>query len=322
MKQPGFAILLGAAALAIAWNGAASAQSYPAKPIRFIVPFSPGGGADATARLFAPAFGERLGQQVIVDNRGGAGGTIGAALGARTPPDGYTLVLGSTNIAAAPALMGKLPFDPVKDFTAVSLLVKTPSVLAVHPSVPAKSVKELIALARSKPGMLNYAGGVGTTLHLGAELFKAMAKVDITQVPYNGTGPAVIAALSGEASVILAPTLSLLPHIQSRRLRALGITSAQRSPELPDIPAIAETVPGFETTQWYGILVPAGTPEPIVSRLNAEAVRVAQSPEFRDRMKKDASIALGTSGPEFAAFFREETQKWIKVIKVSGASAT
>ena len=299
----------------------ASAQSYPSKPVRWIVAFSPGGGADTTARLIAPLLSERLGQQVIVDNRGGAGGTIGAAQAARAAPDGYTLLLGSTNLAAAPALQGKLPFDPVKDFAAVSLLAKVPNVMAVHPSLPVKSVKELIAVAKARPGQLNYAsGGVGSTLHLDAELFKAMARVDIVQVPYNGTGPAMIGILSGEASLVIAPTISVLPHARSGRLRGLAVTTLERSPAAPQLPTVSESgVPGFETAQWYGILVPAGTPTAVIARLNAECVNIMQTPELSSRMMKEGSIPLGTTPQDFSVFFKEELAKWSRVIKISGA---
>jgi len=315
-QRLGAATLLGAAV-----SGPAAAQGYPAKAVRFIVPFAPGGGADAMARLVAPALSEHLGQQVVVDNRGGAGGTIGAAAAAKSPADGYTMVMGSTNMAAAPSLMGKLPFDPLRDFAPVTVLARTPSLLAVHPSLPVRSVKQLIALAKARPGQIDYAGGAGTTLHLNAELFKTMARINLLQVPYNGTGPSVIGALSGEASVIIAPAIALLPHIQSGRLRALGITSRQRSDMLPDLPAIAETVPGYDAAQWYGILVPAGTPDTIISRLNAEAVKVVRAPEFVARLKKDATVAVGNSPQEFAGFFRDEVATWKKAIRYSGARA-
>jgi tripartite-type tricarboxylate transporter receptor subunit TctC len=296
------------------------AQSYPSKPIRLIVPFTPGGGADATARVIAPVLSERLGQTIVVDNRGGAGGTIGAAQAARATPDGYTLLLGTTNLAAAPALLGKLSFDPIRDFAAVSLLARTPGVLAVHPSLPVKSVKQLIALARAKPGLINYAGGVGSTLHLDAELFKTMAKVDIVQVPYNGTGPALVGVLAGEASVVIAPTISVLPHARTGRLHALAVTSLQRSAAAPELPTVSETLPGYETGQWYGILVPAGTPGAIISRLNSECVQIVQSPDFSSRMTREGSIPLGTSAQEFAGYFNAEIAKWNRVIKFSGAS--
>ena len=299
---------------------ASSAQQYPVKPIRFIVPFTAGGGADLVARLVAVPLGERLGQQVVVDNRGGAGGSIGTDMAAKTAPDGYTMVLTSTNLAAAVSLYGKLPFDLIKDFTPVILVAKTPGIVAVHPSLPAKSIKEFITLAKSDPGKINYAGGIGTTMHLDAELFKTMANVDLVQIPYNGTGPAVIGTLSGEAPVIFAPTIAILPHVKTGRLRALAITSIQRSAAVPDLPTVAESgVPGFDTSQWYGILMPAGTPDAIVTRINGEAVKIVQGPDFTSRMVRDASIPIGSTPQELGAYLKNEIEKWAKVIKYSGA---
>jgi len=299
---------------------ASCAQQYPVKPIRFIVPFTAGGGADLVARLVAVPLGERLGQQVVVDNRGGAGCSIGTDMAAKTAPDGYTMVLTSTNLAAAVSLYGKLPFDLIKDFTPVILLAKTPGIVAVHPSLPAKSIKEFITLAKSAPGKINYAGGIGTTMHLDAELFKTMANVDLVQIPYNGTGPAVIGTLSGEAPVIFAPTIAILPHAKTGRLRALAITSIQRSAAVPDLATVAESgVPGFDTSQWYGILMPAGTPDAIVTRINGEAVKIVQGPDFTSRMVRDASIPIGSTPQELGAYLKNEIEKWAKVIKYSGA---
>jgi tripartite-type tricarboxylate transporter receptor subunit TctC len=230
------------------------------------------------------------------------------------------MVLTSTNLAAGVSLYRKLPFDLQKDFSPVILLAKTPSILAVHPSLPVKTVQELIALAKSAPGKINYAGGVGTTLQLNAELFKSMAKIDLVHVPYNGTGPAVVGALSGEAPVILAPTLALLPHVKSGRLRALAITSIQRSAAVPDLPTVAESgVPGFDSSQWYGIQVPAGTPKAIVTRLNSECLKIVRGQEFIARLVKDASIPMGTTPQEFGSFLKSEIEKWVKVLKISGA---
>ena len=324
MKKENMNSVLGvsiAASLALALAATeAFAQSYPAKPVRFIVPFAPGGGADLVARLVATPLSESLGQQVVVDNRGGASGIIGTEMAAKSAPDGYTMVLTSTNLAAGVSLYRKLPFDLQKDFSPVILLAKTPSILAVHPSLPVKTVQELIALAKSAPGKINYAGGVGTTLQLNAELFKSMAKIDLVHVPYNGTGPAVIGALSGEAPVILAPTLALLPHVKSGRLRALAITSIQRSAAVPDLPTVAESgVPGFDSSQWYGIQVPAGTPKAIVTRLNSECLKIVRGQEFIARLVKDASIPMGTTPQEFGSFLKSEIEKWVKILKISGA---
>jgi tripartite-type tricarboxylate transporter receptor subunit TctC len=285
-----------------------------------MVPFTAGGGADTMARLVAPRVGERLGQQVVIENRGAAGGTVGTGVAARAASDGYTIVLTAANLAAAVSLFDKLTFDPLKDFTAVTLLAKSPSILAVHPSLPVKSVRELIVLAKSHPGKVNYAGGVGSLLHLDVEYFKTVAQVDLVQVPYNGSGPSMIGILSGEASVVIAPTTLVLPHSQSGRLRALAITSSKRFPALPDLPTVAESgLPGFETHQWYGILVPVGTPEAIVNRLNNEFVSVMQMPEITSRMISNASIPVGSTRAEFTTYFREEVTKWAKVVKFSKA---
>lgn len=299
------------------------AQNYPTKPIRFIVPHSPGGGADTTARLIAPRVSERLGQKLIIDNRGGAGGTIGASLAAKAAPDGYTIVLSTANLAASVSLFDKLTFDPLKDFATVTLLAKTPSVIAVHPSLPVKSVKQLIALAKAHPGKINYAGGtVGSLLHLDAEYFKTLAKVDLVRIPYNSSGPSMIGIVTGEASVVVAPALLVLPHARSGRLRALAIATGQRSSAMPDLPTVAESgLPGYEAAQWYGILVPAGTPEQIVTRLNTEFVQAVQTPALTSRLQNEASIPIGSTPQEFAGYFRDEIVKWVKVVKVSGARA-
>jgi len=310
----------GCAALLGLVVGEGHAQAYPVKPIRFVVPFTAGGGADTMARLVGGRVGNSLGQQLVIENRGAAGGTLGTGIAAKAAPDGYTIVLTASNIAAAVSLFDKLTFDPLKEFVPVTLLAKTPSILAVHPSLPVKSVQELIAMAKAKPGKVNYAGGVGSLLHLDVEYFKAMAKIDLVQVPYNGSGPSMIGVVSGEASVVISPTTLVLPHAQSGRLRALAITSAERFPSLPDLPTVAESgLPKFNTQQWYGVLVPTGTPKSIVMRLNSEFVKVMQSPEVRQRMINDASIAVGSSPQEFAAFFRDEIAKWAKVVKFSGA---
>jgi tripartite-type tricarboxylate transporter receptor subunit TctC len=299
---------------------AAPAQSYPSKTIRFIVPFTPGGGADTTSRLIAPRVSERLGQQIVVDNRGGAGGIIGASLGAKAPPDGYTIVLGTANLAAGVSLFEKLTFDPLKDFAPVTLLAKTPDIVAVHPSLPVRSIKQLVALAKARPGQINYAGGIGSLLHLDAEYFKAVTKTDLVQISYNGSGPSMIGILSGEASVVLSPALLVLPHWKSGRLRALAITTTDRIATLPELPTVAEAgYPGFETAQWYGILAPAGTPRLIVSKLNTDFVSVIRSPEMESRMSADATIPIGSTPEAFASYFQQEIARYAKVVKFSGA---
>lgn len=297
------------------------ARSYPAKPIRFIVPYVAGGGADAMARLIAPRLSDKLGQQVVIDNRGGAGGNIGSELAARAAPDGYTLLMGAAALAINVSLYGKLTFDPLKDFTAVTLLAKTPNILAVHPSLPVKSVKELIALAKAAPEQINYAsGGSGTTPHLTMELFKTMAKVNLVHVPYKSAGPALIALLSGEVSLMPASPLLVMPHVKSGKLRALAITSITRSPALPELPTVAESgLSGFEVAQWYGILAPAGTPDTVVARLNSELVKIMQTPAVNEWLLREGSLPVGNTPQEFAAYLKEEVAKWAKVVKFSGA---
>lgn len=303
--------------------GKASAQSYPSKPIRVIVAFAPGGGTDIMARLIMPPLSERLGQpRIIVDNRPGGGGYIGAEMAAKAAPDGHTLFFTAANIVMSLKLFPQQPVDPLKDFRPVSLLTREPSLLAVHPSLPVKSVKELIALAKAHPGKINYGGGHGTSSHLNTELFKMMAKVSLVQVPYaGGTGPAVLGALIGEAPVVIAPISAALPHTKSGRLRALAVTLPERAPAFPDFPAIAESLPGFAAFQWYGVLVPTGTPGDIVDRLNKELTKVMQLPDLRARLVSDGAVVVDGSTPqEFAAHMRDEKVKWAKVVEVSGAA--
>jgi tripartite-type tricarboxylate transporter receptor subunit TctC len=300
--------------------GAARAENYPTRPIRLLVPYPAGGGADFVARLIAPMLSERLGQQVFVDNRGGAGGTIGAAIVAKAPPDGYTVQLAASNLAWSVSLFESLNYDALKDFGAVTLLAKTPSILAVNPALPVQSVKELIALAKREPGMINYAGGIGTSMQTDTELFKAMAGVDLAQIPYRGTAPAVLATLSGEASVIIAPTMPVLPHIKEGKLRALAISTDQRIASLPDLPTVAEAgVPGFDTYQWYGVFVPSRTPREVVVRLNRELVEIMHRPEVAARLANEALMPVGDTPEEFTTFFRGEIAKWAKVLKPVGA---
>ena len=299
----------------------ASAQGYPVKPVRLIVPFVPGGGSDAAARLFGVKLGESLGQQVVIDNRGGAGGTIGAELASRAPADGYNLVMGTANMAMNASLYAKLNYDAVRDFAPISLLATSPNIFSVHPSLPVKTLKDLIALARGAPGQVNYAsGGSGSTSHLAAELFKAMAKVPLTHVPYKGTGPALIAVLSGETPITMAPAIAVLPHVKNKRMRAIAITSAQRSATLPELPTVAESgVPGYEAGQWYGIMTPTGTPEAIVTRLNGELVKIVKSPDMQARLAAEATIPIASTPQEFSAYLKDEIAKWARAVKLSGA---
>jgi len=297
------------------------AQTYPARPIRAIVPYAAGGGVDAVARLIAPRLGERLGQQVVIDNRPGATGNIGAELASRAAPDGYTVLIAGASIAINVSLYRKLAYDLVKDFAAVTSIAVSPNIVLVHPLLPARSIAELIALARARPGQLNYAsGGSGSTLHLTAELFKSMTGVAITHVPYKGTGPALIAVISGETEVVMPPLAGTLAYVESGRLRALAVTSASRVKMLPQLPTVAEAgVPGFESGQWYGVFVPAATSPDIVIRLQTDIARVVRLPDVVEQITQQGSIATGETPEQFAAHVRQEIAKWAKVVKVSGA---
>lgn len=297
------------------------AQAYPTKSIRLIVPYAAGGGVDTLARLIAPRLAERLGQQVVVDNRGGAGGNIGTELAARTVADGYTMVMGAAALAINVSLYAKLPFDPVRDFSAVSLLAATPNIVAVHPSVQVTSIRGLIALAKATSGGINYASaGNGTTSHLAAELLKSMAKINLVHVPYKGTTPALIAILSGEVPLMLAPALTVLPHVNTGKLRALAITSRSRSAAFADLPTVAESgLPDYEASQWYGVLVPAGTPQEIVNHLNREIASIMRMADVTDRLKREGSIPIGDTPQQFSEYLRDEIAKWAKVVTISGA---
>lgn len=298
----------------------AFAQPYPWKPIRLIVPFAPGGSNDTMSRIVGQKLGENLGQQVVVDNRAGAGGNIGSEIVARSTPDGHTLLMGSSPLAVNASLFRKLPFDPVKDFAPVELVAGTNYVLVDHPSVPANSVKELIALAKKKPGQLNYSsGGVGSPLHLAAELFKAMTGTQMTHVPYKGGVPAVAAVLGTETQLVFGSLVTVLPHVKAGRLRALGVTSAQRSTLIPELPTIAEAgVPGYELINWYGLLAPAGTPHAAIARLNEHIARILQLPDVRDKLLSQGLEPLGGTPQQFAAYLRADVAKWAKVIKELG----
>jgi tripartite-type tricarboxylate transporter receptor subunit TctC len=296
-------------------------ETYPNKPVRFIVPYGPGGGADNMARLISSRVSVGLGQRIVVDNRGGASSNIGNEIASKAPADGYTLLMGAAALAANVGLYAKLRYDALKDFAPVALLAKSPNIVVVHPSLPVKSLKELISLAKSSPGKLNYAsGGSGTTPHLAAELLKTTAGVDIVHVPYKSAGPAVIALISGEVDLSLLPGLTIMPHVRAGKLRALAITSLKRSPAIPDLPTVAESgYPGFEAAQWYGVLVPRGTPKANISRLNREFVKAVETPKINETLIRQSSIPVGSSPEDFAAFLKAEVEKWAKVVKASGA---
>ena len=301
----------------------AGAQAYPAKPIRLIVPYPAGGGGDLLARPLAQSLTEALGQQVIVENRGGAGGNLGMELVAKSPPDGYTLVLGLTaQYAVNPSLYPKLPYDPVKDFAPVALLVRNPYVLAVHPSLPVRSAKELIALAKTRAGQLVYSSaGNGSGAHLCGEMMKTMAGIKVVHVPYKGAAPAMTDLISGQVQYSFLAFRSSRPHIMSGRLRALAVSTANRnhSPALRDLPAVAETLPGYDLPVWYGVAAPAGTPKEIIARLNAEILRTLATPDSRKRMEMDAAEPIGGTPEQFGDYIRSEIVKYAKIVKESGA---
>ena len=301
----------------LAGGDAVAQQPYPSRPVRLISPYPPGGGTDTTARIVAQALSVPLGQQVVVDSRGGANGVIGTELAARSPADGYTLVLGnSAPFAILPNMVAKLPYDPVKDFSPISIAALADFVLVVHPSVPVKSMQELIALAKAKPGQLNYAaGGTGTPSHLAMELFNLLAKVKLSQVPYKGNGPAAIGLMSGECAVMIGSGPAVLPSVASGKLRALASTGARRS--IGELPAIAEALPGYEVVQWYGILAPADTPREIIERLQKEIARAIADPKVAQTLTNLGLQPVSNTPDEFRALIRAEMEKWGKVIKAA-----
>ena len=316
MKKALLALLMAAL-----WPVAVSAQSYPSKPIRFIVPFPPGGGNDTLARLIGQKLTAATGQQVIIDNRPGAGGAIGAEVAAKSAPDGYTIFLaGVATHGINPNLRKKLPYDPVKDFDAVSLIASAPLLVVVHPSLPVRSVKQLIALAKAQPGKINYASnGAGGSSHMAVELFKMMTGTNLVHIPYKGLSPALTELLSGEVQLMFSSAVAMLPQVKSGKLRAIAMTGARRSPAIPDIPTVAEAgVPGYETGSWYGIVVPAGTPKPAIDRLSKEVVAIVHSPDITRRLNDEAVIPVGSTPAEFTAHIKKELARWAKVIRQSG----
>ena len=301
---------------------AASAQTYPTKPIRLVVPFPPGGATDILARDVAQKLTEAWGQQVIVDNRPGAGGNIGSELVAKSAPDGYTLEMGTVGTHAINAsLYAKMPYDHVKDFVPVILVAGVPNVLVVNPAVPANSVAELIAYAKANPGKLNFASsGNGTSIHLSGELFKFMAGVQMTHVPYKGSAPALQDLIGGQVQLMFDNLPPSLPQIKAGKLRALAVTSLTRAPALPDVPTMAEAgLPGYEASSWFGVLAPAGTPLAIVTKLNAEIAKWLATPEAKEKLSKQGANAAGGTPEDFAKHIAAETAKWAKVVKDSGA---
>jgi len=314
--------LAGVALIAIAPVCAAQtpAPAYPTKPVRMVVPFAAGGGVDIIGRIAASRLSEELGQQVIVDNRVGAGSTVGTDIVAKAPPDGHTVLFTNNSIAYNPALYPKLPYDTMRDLAPVGLAGTTASVLVVHPSVNAKSVAELVALMKAKPGQLNYGtGGVGGAVHLAFELFESMAGVKATHIPYKGVGPALIDTVGGRVHLMMAGLPPALSHIKTNRLRALGVSTLKRASSLPDVPTIAESgVPGYEYITWYAMLVPGATPKPVVTRLNQSLVKVLASADVRDKFLQQGVDAESSSPDKFAALLKQEIDRWGKIIKAAG----
>jgi tripartite-type tricarboxylate transporter receptor subunit TctC len=313
-------LMLGAA-IAL-WAACACAQPYPSKPIRLVVPFPPAGTTDILARDVAKQLTTVLGQSVVVDNRPGAAGNIGSDIVAKSAPDGYTLLMCTVSSHAInPSLYSNLPYDHIKDFAPVALVARVPNVLEVNPGVPVYTVADLIKLAKEKPGQLNFASsGSGTSIHLSGELFKTMAGVDMVHVPYKGSAPALADLVGGQVQLMFDNLPSSLAQIKAGKLRAIAVTSAQRSPVLPNIPTIAESgLPGFEATSWFGVLAPAGTPPAIINRLNAEIDKWLQSQEGKDELLTQGALPAGGTPEQFAAYIKSETEKWAKVVKLAGA---
>jgi len=311
------AMLIGAAMLPMATPASAQAQSYPDKPIRIVSPFPVGGIADTFAREIGKKLTEAWGQPVVVENRTGAGGNIGADIVAKAAPDGYTLVIGNIGTHAVNvSLFPSMPYDTIKDFTPIAHVLDAEGLLVVNPSIRATTVLELIALARSEPGKLSYgSGGLGTTSHLAGELFKSMTKVDIVHVPYKGNVPAITDLLGGQTSMAFATMPTVLPHVRAGKLRPLAVLGTVRSPALPDVPTVAESVPGFEVSNWIGFFGPAGMPPAIVARLNAEVQKIMRSPEIQKRLESEGAKFIPMSPEQFANFQKAELAKWAKTIK-------
>jgi tripartite-type tricarboxylate transporter receptor subunit TctC len=318
LRDCGVAALFACAAV----TGAAHAQAYPSKPIRWIVPFPPGGGTDVISRTLAQKLTEAWGQQVIADNRPGSGGTIGLAAAAKLPPDGYNIVLGQlANVAIAPALYGKLPYDSVKDFAPVTLALTSPLILVAHPSLPAKNVKELIALAKAKPDEITFGSpGNGTTGHLGTEIIKTAGRVKMTHIPYKGATPAFTGLLGGEVAVYMSSIQPAMPMLNSGRVKALGVTSSKRMATLPNVPTIAETgLPGYEVTNWYGVMMPAGVPKDVLAKVHGEMVKILRMPDVQQRFQSEGGDTEPNTPDQFAAFIKTEITKWGKAVRESGA---
>ena len=322
MNRPRLAAL--GIALCAFGAGEAGAQNYPSKPVRFVSPYAPGGGTDIMARTLAQKLTESMGQQFVVENRAGGGGIVGIESVAKAAPDGYTILLGSKGpLTMNPALHSKLPYDTLRDLAPISLVGRVPAVLVVHPSLPVKTVQELIALAKARPGELTFSSsGISGTGHLSGELFAAMAGVKLVHVPYRGTGPATVAVLSGEVTFGFGNLVALMPHVQNKLLRALAVTSSKRISSAAHLPTVAEAgLPGYEYVTWYGVLAPAATPKEIVNRLGTELAKVARQAEMRDRLSSEGGEAVGSTPEEFAAYLKTELAAAVKLVKIANLRA-
>ena len=321
MKRRDFLSITGAGAIAAAVPQQVLAQSYPNKPIKFVVGFAPGGATDVIGRLMAKKIGDALGQPIIIENRAGGSSNIGAEVVARAVPDGYTFYVCAITSAINVSLFPKLAFDFARDFEPVALFANVPNILVVHPSVPAKTVKELIDYARAQPGKLSYASsGAGTSIHLSGELFKMLAKVDMVHIPYKGSAPAMTDMIGGQVQVMFDNMPSALPHVKAGKLRALAVTSAQRSPSAPEVPTMGEAgVAGFDVQSWFGLVAPKGTPKDIITRLNADSVKALATADIKERFMELGAVPGPMSPEAFGDYIRSEIIRWGEVVKVSGA---
>jgi tripartite-type tricarboxylate transporter receptor subunit TctC len=317
MQSFRFKFVVVAAALC---SATAHGQSFPSRPIRYIVPQAPGGSSDTLARVITQRVGEGLGQQLVVDNRPGATGIIGAEVVARANPDGHTLLQVATSHATNPAMQAKLPYDSIRDFAPISLLSQQPNIWLVHPTTPVKNMKDLITYAKSKPGQLNFASsGTGGSQHLAGELLKGMTGIDMTHIPYKGSPPALVDLLAGRVPLMSSTMPPALPHIKTGKVRVLAVTSARRSPALPDVPTVAESgVPGYEAIAWQGLVAPAGTPRPVIARINSEFVKVLKHPDIVAKLNDQGYETVASTPEWFAQYIRSEIAKWTKVIRTAG----
>ena len=317
MSYPRF-IALSAAAITMTLSTCTLAQTWPQRTTRIIVPFGAGGGADTQARILAKKFTESMGQSFVVDNRGGAGGLIGAEIVAKAPPDGYNLLFSTASLAVNVTLYKKIAFDPIRDLAPVSRFSSAPLILVVHPSVPAKSIKELVALAKTHKGKLNAgSNGTGTTSHLAIEMLKQAAGIEVAHIPYKGGAPAVVAMMAGEIDLRFSGALAVLPHVKQGRARAIAVAAERTSAVMPGVPTLSSVYPGFDVDNWYALFAPANTPKEIVSKLHAEVVKVLAAPEMRDAISKDGAEPVGSTPEELAAFMKREVVKYAKVIRAA-----